>query len=77
VSDIKLKLSSSTKSELLSLQSETRRRTWRRSAFVLVSKEINALENEMLGLKDSLAERKSMPSLLHVEESTLAAGNYA
>ena len=42
--------------------------------FMLVSKEINVLENEMLEFKDSLAEWKSMPSLLHIEESTSAAG---
>lgn len=45
--------------------------------FMLVSKEINVLENEMLEFKDSLAEWKSMPSLLHIEESTSAAGDYA
>ena len=44
---------------------------------MLVSKEINVLENEMLEFKDSLAEWKSMPSLLHIEESTSAAGNCA
>jgi hypothetical protein len=44
---------------------------------MLVSKEINVLENEMLEFKDSLAEWKSMPSLLHIEESTSAAGSYA
>jgi len=37
---------------------------------MLVSKEINVLENEMLEFKDSLADWKSMPSLLHIEEST-------
>jgi hypothetical protein len=35
------------------------------------------LENEMLEFKDSLAEWKSMPSLLHIEESTTAAGDHA
>ena len=45
--------------------------------FMLVSKEISVLENEMLEFKDSLAEWKSMPSLLHIEESTSIAGNYA
>jgi hypothetical protein len=44
--------------------------------FMLVSKEINVLENEMLEFKDSLAEWKSMPSLLHIEESTSVAGDY-
>jgi len=44
--------------------------------FMLVSKEINVLENEMLEFKDSLAEWKSMPSLLHIEESSSAAGDH-
>jgi exocyst complex component 8 len=42
--------------------------------FVLISKEIGVLENEMLELKESLAEWKSMPSLLHIDESASAAG---
>jgi exocyst complex component 8 len=42
--------------------------------FVLISKEISILENEMLELKESLAEWKSMPSLLHIDESASAAG---
>jgi hypothetical protein len=42
--------------------------------FVHISKEIGILENEMLGLKDSLAEWKSMPSVLHIEESASVAG---
>jgi hypothetical protein len=42
--------------------------------FVLISKEISVLENEMLELKESLAEWKSMPSLLHIDESASAAG---
>ncbi|KAF9792511.1 hypothetical protein BJ322DRAFT_1116121 [Thelephora terrestris] len=82
---IKLKLSSSTESELLSLQSQLRnakadvaaelqRNVFKNYAdFMFVSKEINVLENEMLEFKDSLAEWKSMPSLLHIEESTSAA----
>ena len=45
--------------------------------FMLVSKEINVLENEMLEFKDSLAEWKSMPSLLHIEESSSAAGDHS
>ncbi|KAF9653216.1 hypothetical protein BDM02DRAFT_3087985 [Thelephora ganbajun] len=82
---IKLKLSNSTESELLSLQSQLRdakadvaaelqRNVFKNYAdFMLVSKEINVLENEMLEFKDSLAEWKSMPSLLHIEESTSVA----
>jgi hypothetical protein len=42
--------------------------------FVLISKEISVLENEMLELKESLAEWKSMPSLLHIDESASAVG---
>jgi exocyst complex component 8 len=105
VLDIKLKLSNSTESELLSLQSQLRnskadvaaelqRNVFKKFAhetvwrinysrvlfsyadFMLVSKEINVLENEMLEFKDSLAEWKSMPSLLHIEESTSAAGDH-
>lgn len=103
--DIKLKLSNSTESELLSLQSQLRNskadvaaelqhNVFKKYAyeficrtryscvpfsyadFMLVSKEINVLENEMLEFKDSLAEWKSMPSLLHIEESTSAAGDH-
>ena len=42
--------------------------------FVSVSKEIGTLEHEMLELKDSLSEWKSMPSLLHIDESASVAG---
>jgi len=42
--------------------------------FFFISKEISTLENEMLELKESLAEWKSMPSLLHIDESTSVAG---
>jgi hypothetical protein len=42
--------------------------------FVLISKEISTLENEMLELKESLAEWKSMPSVLHIDDSASAAG---
>jgi hypothetical protein len=41
---------------------------------VLISKEISVLENEMLELKESLAEWRSMPSLLHIDESASSAG---
>ncbi|KAL1715903.1 Cullin repeat-like-containing domain protein [Schizophyllum commune] len=36
--------------------------------FVQISKEISTLENEMLELKESLSEYKSMPSLLHIPD---------
>jgi hypothetical protein len=42
--------------------------------FVFISKEIGTLENEMMELKESLSEWKSMPSVLHIEESTSVAG---
>jgi exocyst complex component 8 len=38
--------------------------------FVLISKEISVLENEMLELKDLLSEYKSMPSTLHIPDPT-------
>ena len=44
------------------------------SQFVHISKEIGNLENELLELKESLAEWKSMPSLLHIDESASVAG---
>ena len=44
--------------------------------FVLISKEISALENEMLELKESLSEWKNMPSVLHIDESASVAGVY-
>jgi exocyst complex component 8 len=44
--------------------------------FVVISKEISVLENEMLELKESLAEWKGMPSLLHIDESASAAGMF-
>jgi hypothetical protein len=37
--------------------------------FVAISKEISTLENEMLELKESLNEWKSMPSLLHIDHN--------
>jgi len=41
---------------------------------MLMSKEICMLENEMLELKESLAEWKKMTSLLHIDESSSIAG---
>lgn len=38
--------------------------------FVLISKEISTLENELIELKESLSEYKSMPSLLHIPDPT-------
>lgn len=42
---------------------------------VVISKEISTLENEMLELKESLSEYKSMPSLLHIADPTVASSN--
>lgn len=42
--------------------------------FVVVSKDISTLENEMLEFKDALSEWKGMPSLLHIDDSASAAG---
>jgi len=42
---------------------------------VFVSKEISTLENEMLELKESLSEYKSMPSLLHIPDPTMASSS--
>lgn len=42
--------------------------------FMLISKEVSTLENDMLELKESLSEWKSMPSLLHIDESATLAG---
>ncbi|KAG8923452.1 exocyst complex component exo84 [Tulasnella sp. 418] len=38
--------------------------------FVLISKEVSTLENELLELKESLAEWKNMPSLLNIDEGS-------
>jgi hypothetical protein len=45
--------------------------------FVFISKEIATLENEMTELKESLSEWKSMPSVLHIEESASVAGLFS
>lgn len=39
-----------------------------------MSKEVSTLENEMLEFKDSLAEWKGMPSVLHIDDSASVAG---
>ena len=44
--------------------------------FMMISKEISTLENDMLELKESLSEWKSMPSLLHIDDSASIAGNF-
>ncbi|TFK68248.1 hypothetical protein BDN72DRAFT_769553 [Pluteus cervinus] len=79
---LKLKLANSTEAEIRSLQSslrtakddtasELQHNVFKNYAeFVLISKEISTLENEMLELKDCLSEYKSVPSLLHVPDPT-------
>ncbi|CAK5264323.1 unnamed protein product [Mycena citricolor] len=79
---LKLKLANSTEYELKSLQSslrntkddtasELQRNVFKNYAeFVLISKEISTLENEVLELKESLSEYKSMPSLLNIPDPT-------
>ncbi|KAI9569500.1 hypothetical protein HD554DRAFT_2020462 [Boletus coccyginus] len=82
---LKAKLANSTEAELKSLQSslrslkddtavELQRNVFKNYAeFVLISKEISVLENEMLELKECLQEWKTMPSLLHIDESASVA----
>ncbi|KAI0279416.1 hypothetical protein BGY98DRAFT_1089185 [Russula aff. rugulosa BPL654] len=82
---LKLKLANSTEAELRSLQSslqnskdevaaDLQRNVFKNYAqFVFISKEIGTLENDMMELKESLSEWKSMPSVLHIEESASVA----
>ena len=42
--------------------------------FMMISKEVSTLENDMLELKESLSEWKSMPSLLHINDAATLAG---
>ena len=44
--------------------------------FILISKEISTLENDMLELKQSLSEWKSMPALLRMEDGSQAQGRH-
>ncbi|KAF8492853.1 hypothetical protein F5888DRAFT_1728215 [Russula emetica] len=73
---LKLKLANSTEAELRSLQvaADLQRNVFKNYAqFVFISKEIGTLENDMIELKESLSEWKSMPSVLHIEESASVA----
>ncbi|KAF9072723.1 hypothetical protein BDP27DRAFT_1319865 [Rhodocollybia butyracea] len=84
---LKKKLANSTEAELKSLQSslrsskddtasELQRSVFKNYAeFVLISKEISTLENEMLELKESLSEYKSMPSMLHIPDPTSSSSS--
>ncbi|KAK2464897.1 hypothetical protein APHAL10511_002973 [Amanita phalloides] len=79
---LKLKLANSTEAELKSLQSslhaakedtaaDLQRSVFKNYAeFVLISKEISTLENELLEIKVLLSDYKSMPSLLHIPDPT-------
>ncbi|KAG7093669.1 hypothetical protein E1B28_007328 [Marasmius oreades] len=82
---LKSKLANSTEAEIKSLQSslreskedtasELQRNVFKNYAeFVNISKEISTLENEMLELKESLSEYKSMPSMLHIPDPTTSS----
>ncbi|TCD68299.1 exocyst complex component exo84 [Steccherinum ochraceum] len=82
---LKAKMANSTEAELRTLQSslqslkdgvqlDLQRNVFKNYAeFVIVSKEVSTLENEMLEFKDSLAEWKGMPSLLHIDDSASVA----
>ncbi|KAJ3717299.1 hypothetical protein DFJ43DRAFT_1134471 [Lentinula guzmanii] len=84
---LKKKLANSTEAELKSLQSslrsskddtasELQRSVFKNYAeFVMISKEISTLENEMLELKESLSEYKSMPSMLHIPDPTSSSSS--
>ncbi|KAG9046017.1 exocyst complex component exo84 [Tulasnella sp. UAMH 9824] len=79
---LKIKLAHSTEDEIQSLQyslaatrdataSDLKRSVYEHYAdFVLISKEISTLENELLELKESLSEWKSMPALLKIEDES-------
>lgn len=79
---LRLKLNNSTEAELKTLQSSLVASKNATAAdlqynifknyeeFILISKEISTLENDMLELKESLSEWKSMPSLLRMDESS-------
>jgi hypothetical protein len=68
-------LKSALPSLLLSNPSYARRASY--AQFVFISKEIGTLENELMELKESLSEWKSMPSVLHIEESASVAGLFS
>ncbi|KAF9027139.1 hypothetical protein BDZ89DRAFT_1092282 [Hymenopellis radicata] len=84
---LRMKMANSTEAEVKSLQSSLRgakedtatdlqKNVFKNYAeFVLISKEISTLENEMLELKESLSEYKSMPSLLHIPDPTSASSS--
>ncbi|KIY73370.1 hypothetical protein CYLTODRAFT_417056 [Cylindrobasidium torrendii FP15055 ss-10] len=84
---LRQKMANSTEAEVKSLQSSLRgakedlaadlqKSVFKNYAeFVLISKEISTLENEMLELKESLNEYKSMPSLLHIPDPTTASSS--
>lgn len=42
--------------------------------FVVVSKEVSTLENEMLEFKEALSEWKGMPSMLHIDDAASVSG---
>ncbi|KAI0686819.1 hypothetical protein BC835DRAFT_1420137 [Cytidiella melzeri] len=82
---LKSKMANSTEAELRTLQSSLRglrddvatdlqRNVFKNYAeFVVVSKDVSTLENEMLEFKEALLEWKGMPSLLHIDDSASVA----
>ncbi|EJC98814.1 uncharacterized protein FOMMEDRAFT_23599 [Fomitiporia mediterranea MF3/22] len=81
---LKQKMANSTEAELKALQSsldsyksdtnvDLQRNVFKNYVeFMTISKEISTLENDMLELKASLSEWKSMPGLLHIDDSLAA-----
>ncbi|KZT54134.1 hypothetical protein CALCODRAFT_485813 [Calocera cornea HHB12733] len=58
----------------IATQTDLRRNVFKNyEEFVLISKEISTLENDMLELKESLGEWRAMPELLSVEEPLTSA----
>ncbi|KAG8879593.1 exocyst complex component exo84 [Tulasnella sp. 331] len=84
---LKTKMANSTEEELRHLQesltasraataADLQRNVFKNYAeFVLISKEISTLENDMLELKESLSEWKNMPSLLNIDDSDRRRAN--
>ncbi|KZO96407.1 hypothetical protein CALVIDRAFT_481374 [Calocera viscosa TUFC12733] len=82
---LRLKLARSSEGELSTLratlesahiatQTDLRRNVFKNyEEFVLISKEISTLENDMLELKESLGEWRAMPELLSVDEPLTSA----
>ncbi|KAL5519398.1 EXO84 [Sanghuangporus vaninii] len=82
---LKKKMANSTEAELKALQSslqsykndtdaDLQRNVFKNYVeFMMISKEVSTLENDLLELKASLSEWKSMPSLLHIDDTATVA----